>query len=133
MTVKTKLSARQQQQALEIIARYLGRKGLGTPICPNGRPVNDLLEHEDGSPCFDVTFGPAPTGREAAHSAAGPMLSPEWDWPGQPTPTILLEGGPEDWAYRASMNPLVIRELAAVGVFAEPYAYYALCLYPWES
>ena len=74
--------------------------------------------------------GPAPIGLEAASRALGPQLVPDWDWPGQPTPTILLEGGPDDWAYRASMDSDVIHKFNAIGVYIEPYAGYALCLYP---
>lgn len=98
------LSARKQHQALNIVAKWLGPR----------------MGHE----------GPAPTGTDAAYSAEGPMLNPIWDWPGEPTPTILLEGGPYDWAYEVSMHEDTLPEFAAIGVFAEPYAGYALCLYP---
>lgn len=73
--------------------------------------------------------GPAPTGREASDRAEGPWLHREWDWPSEgPTPTILLEGGPHDWALEAGWQ--LRSDFAAIGVFAEPYAGWALCLYP---
>lgn len=73
--------------------------------------------------------GPAPTGREAAYRGAGPMLNVAWEWPGRPTPTILLEGGPYDWAIDASFDEQVIAEMRGLGLWCEPYAGYALCLY----
>jgi hypothetical protein len=99
----TRLTTEQQTRSLDIVAAWLGPK----------------LGHD----------GPAPTGEAAANVALGPMLNPEWDWPSSgPTPTILLEGGPTDWAYDAGFD--LADALREVGVFAEPYAAYALCLYP---
>lgn len=99
----TTLNTDQQDQALTIVAAWLGPQ-MG----------------------YD---GPAPTGQDAAWSALGPYLNPEWDWPNSgPTPTILLEGGPDDWAIRAA--DMLQDQMEAIGVFAEPYASYALCLYP---
>lgn len=78
--------------------------------------------------------GPAPTGEDAAYRGEGPMLNPEWDWPsGGPTPTILLEGGPEDWAIWASADEGVREALRKVGAWSEPYASYALCIYPLSN
>jgi hypothetical protein len=75
--------------------------------------------------------GPAPTGREESRRGTGPFLNPEWDWPSSgPVPTILLEGGPEDWAVVAASNESVVSQLRDIGIFAEPWASYALCLYP---
>lgn len=75
---------------------------------------------------------PAPTGREAAERGEGPMLVMDWDWPGSPTPTVILEGGPEDWAIRVTGDDKFQAVCAAAGVFAGPYASYALCLYREE-
>lgn len=103
MSTRT-LSARKQEQALAIVAAWLGK-------------VHHMTE--DGNP--------TPTGDHAARHALGPMLDPTWDWPSAgPTPTILLEGGPYDWAIEAAW----LDDFAKIGVYAEPYAGYALCLYP---
>lgn len=97
------LSSKQQKAALNIIAAWMGPK-MGYP-------------------------GSAPTGREAAYKGIGPELVPDWDWSGTPTPTILLEGGPHDWAIIASGE--VCAQMDAIGVFCEPYSGWALSLYPW--
>lgn len=98
------LSPTKQKKALAIVAEWLGPQ-MG----------------------YD---GPAPTGPEASNSGTGPNLVPEWDWPSSgPTPTILLEGGPEDWALRVTWDEKVKAKFDALGVFAEPYASYALCLH----
>lgn len=95
----------QQDEALRIVADWLG-----------GRMGYD---------------GPAPTGREAYWKGSGPLLEREWSWPASgDTPAILLEGGPFDWAVEVSCDMRVVDDLADIGVFAEPYAPYALCLYP---
>ncbi len=73
------------------------------------------------------TGGPVPTGRDAAYHGNGPELNMTWDWPGEPTPTILLESSMfEDWA--VAIDTAAVGR--AAGVFAEPYSGYALCLYP---
>lgn len=98
------LTHEQQDRALTIVAYWLGKR----------------MGYE----------GPAPTGLNAAHRGQGPRLDPKWDWAEVVTPTILLEGGPFDWAVDVSMDPEVIHQLRTVGVYAKPYAGYALCLYP---
>ena len=68
-----------------------------------------------------------PTGEQAAYTGDGPELRMEWDWPGEPTPTILLESSSfEEWALEIDSAKVG----AVAGVFAEPYSSYALCLYP---
>ena len=103
-----KISKKQGEKALAAVAEWLGRKGWGGWDEKTNKPT------------------PAPTGPDAAASGLGPMLNMSWDWPNEPTPTILLEGGPYDWAIEAAW----LDELKALGIYAEPYAGYALCLYP---
>lgn len=98
-----RVTKRQQEQALRAVAAWLGPQ----------------MGHA----------GPAPTGPGAARHASGPMLVPEWDWPSVPTPTILLEGGPHDWAIRVGEDEAVRAAFDRIGIWAEPYASYALCLY----
>lgn len=99
-----RLSATKQAKALAIIADWLGPQ-MG----------------------YD---GPAPTGAAAFNFGEGPQLMPEWDWPSSgPTPTLILEGGPHDWAVEASFDIGVCDSMAKIGVFAEPYSGWALCLY----
>lgn len=74
--------------------------------------------------------GPAPTGSGPAYLAEGPELNMGWDWPsGGPTPTILLEGGPYDWAVECSWEVQQEIDKAGKSVWVEPYAGYALCIY----
>jgi hypothetical protein len=54
-------------------------------------------------------------------------LRMDWDWPsGGPTPSIIWEGGPYDWAMDLSFDV----SDAIAGIWAEPYSGWALCLYP---
>lgn len=70
---------------------------------------------------------PVPTGEHAAYVGDGPVLDMGWTWPGQPTPTILLESSLfSDWAVEIDSSKVS----AVAGVFAEPWSGYALCLYP---
>lgn len=104
MAAASKLSNRQGIEALAIVAAWMGKQGLT----------------EDGAP--------APTGRDAAYQAEGPELIVAWDWPSTPTDSIVMEGGLDEWAYRAADD--CAEALRALGIYAEPYASYALCLYP---
>lgn len=99
-----KLTQKQMDTALAAVAAYLGPR-MG----------------------YD---GPTPTGQRASHNGEGPQLIEDWDWPGNPTPSILLEGGPYDWALDVTTDPTFARKMQTAGVFAEPYAGWALCLYP---
>lgn len=104
-----KVTKTQAEKALAIVAEWLGSQGYGP-----------------------VEGGPAPTGPEAAAAALGPELKMAWDWPsGGPTPTVILEGGPYEWALSVSSQRA--KEFAKVGVFAEPYSGWALCLYREEA
>lgn len=72
-----------------------------------------------------------PTGSEAARRGLGPELVMNWDWPSSgATPTILLEGGSEGWAVRVGNDTAFRSRIEELGLFTEPYASYALCIYP---
>jgi len=73
------------------------------------------------------TGAKVPTGPDAAYHGDGPELNMAWTWPGVPTPTILLESSMfSDWAVAINTDAVG----RAAGVYAEPWAGYALCLYP---
>jgi len=125
MTTAATLSPEQQKSALDMVAAWLGSRmgywdGCGKAGCPDCASGN-------GDMCRDGQPVAAPTGQSAADAGRGPYLNPEWDWPGSPTPTIILEGGPYDWATEAC--DALADDMAKIGVFAEPYSGWALCLY----
>ena len=101
------LSEQQQQQALAIVARWTGRQ-----------------------------FGydaPAPTGQKAYEDGTGIMLEPEWSYEegATPVPTIFHESTRlDDWAFQASLDPEVLREMLEIRVLCESITSYALGLYP---
>lgn len=113
---------------LRAVAAWMGRKGYGTWL------------HADGTECDTVacycnddiphTVGPAPFGKDAADHGLGPALRMDWDWSGTPTPTILLEGGPEDWPMRVTSGRELRAVMAEHGVWCEAYSGYALSIYP---
>jgi hypothetical protein len=120
-----KLSKSKQEKALAIVADWMKTQGYGTAIgCGQCADCQ-----RDPIFCENVTFGPAPTGEQAARQGLGPMLRSDWDWPGKPTPTIILEGGPEDWAIRVAGSIEAVAAFRKLGIFAEPYSSWALCLY----
>lgn len=128
MAARKTLTKAQGEKALRIVAEWLGPK-MGC-IKPCGKCPACKAGLKWDWECERPTPVPAPTGHEAAMRAEGPYLNREWDWPSSgPTPTILLEGGPYDWAVEVSMDAEVIAKMRAIDVFAEPYAGYALCLY----
>jgi hypothetical protein len=104
-TVPRALTHAQQDSALAIVAAWLG-KDMG----------------------YD---GPAPTGEQAYRTGQGPVLVRDWEptWSGGPRPTLLLEGGPEEWAVRVAADRALCTDLHHIGVRPEPQAGYALCLY----
>lgn len=70
---------------------------------------------------------PVPTGPEAAYNGDGPELNMEWNWSGEPRPTILLESSAfYEWPFELDL-PAINRE---AGVFCEPYSGYALSIFP---
>jgi hypothetical protein len=105
-TKTRRVTKKQAEAVLQQVAEWLGKQGYGQEIDGKYIPV-------------------APTGPDAARHALGPDLVMNWDWPGQPTPSIILEGGPYDWAIEVPIN--------VPGVWTEPYAGYALCIYREDS
>lgn len=104
MAPRKKVTPAQAEKVLGIVAEWLGPR----------------MGHD----------GPAPTGPDAAYIADGPMLNMEWDWPSSgPTPTILLEGGPYDWAVECCWDVQQEINRKKLPLFVEPYAGYALCIY----
>ena len=127
----TTVTQKQAEAVLAAAAAWLGKKGLGALICPKGRDLDIVGNHvDDGSECLFVTVGPAPTGADAAYRALGSQLVMDWDWSGKPTPTILLEGGPGEWAYDSCSAIQKAMDAAKIPVYVEPYACYALSIYP---
>lgn len=60
-----------------------------------------------------------------------PILRPDWDWSGKPTPTFLWEACPiDDWVHYLAYE--LNQSLVSEGLFLEPYASYALSLYRWN-
>lgn len=66
-----------------------------------------------------------------------PTLRMDWDWSGEPTPTILWEGGPFEWTtlfphggrdeeFGFTIEPAKL----PADVWTEPYSSYALSIYP---
>jgi hypothetical protein len=102
-----KVSQKQAEFVLKEVAAWMGKKGMT----------------EDGSP--------APTGSEAAYSGYGPELNMAWDWPGQPTPTVILESGyaPEEWAIACAYEIQQKINEKGYPIMVEPYTSFALSIY----
>ncbi len=129
-----KVTKRQGEQALAIVAHWLGKNGYGTWVaCGKCADCKDEAAYPTSlgkHACVNPILGPAPTGHEAAYAGEGPELNMAWDWPsGGATPTIILEGGPYDWATTVSLNTEMVAKFKAAGIYAEPYSSWALCLY----
>ena len=103
----SKVTEKQAEFVLREVARWLGRK-----------------MYEDGKP--------APTGQDAAHKGLGPQLNMTWDWPGQPTPTVILESGfaPDEWAVACAQHIQQKIDARRMKIYVEPYSSYALSIYP---
>jgi hypothetical protein len=137
------VSEEQATVVLHAVAAWMGKRGWGTyddcdcrePMRPGDdgrdyRPADPSCAACDGSGSI---IGPAPTGEGAAHHGLGPMLHMTWDWPGEPTPTVILEGGPDDWGVACSFAVQRAMDEAGVPVFVEPWSGWALCVYPAVS
>ena len=124
----TTITRSQAEAVLASVVEWMGGNGWGTPICPDGHTLGGIsgFTHPDGTFCDTREFGPAPTGQAAADDARGPVLVMDYDG----TPTIILEGGPEDWAIRCTFDVQAHMDALGAKVFVEPLASYALCIYP---
>ena len=101
-----KVSQKQAEFVLQEVAKWLGPK-----------------MYEDG---------PAPTGPQAAYQGVGPELNMTWDWPGQPTPTVILESGyaPDEWAVACASEIQAKLDARGMKIYVEPYSSFALSIYP---
>jgi hypothetical protein len=133
MTTTTRVSERDATIVLNLVAEWMGQHGCAeTYTCPEGRALDEdyFFHTDDDSPCDNAVASPAPTGRDAAYRGLGPELRMDWDWPSSgPTPTVILEGGPDYWAIRCSYWVQQRLDERNVPVFVEPYAAWALCAY----
>lgn len=139
-TSKTAVTRQQATAVLNEVAAWLGHNGYGSyddcSCLPPMRPGDDGREHRPGDPKCAVCggrgylIGPAPTGRHAADHGLGPVLVMDWDWNGKPTPTVILEGGPYDWAIECCFDVQQALKASGVPLFVEPYSGWALSVYP---
>ena len=128
-TTTRKVTKRQGEAVLTAVAAWMGRNGFGTPICPQGRELGGLagMRHTDDKTwCDDCTFGPAPTGSDAAYRGLGPELNMNYNG----YPAIVLEGGMEEWAIRCSYDIQQEMDAKGIPVFLEPYYSFVLSIYP---
>lgn len=129
----SKVTKKQAEFVLKEVAAWLGKKGMGEGSCPEGRQLGKYFTHvDDGSMCFDCKFGPAPTGKDAAYKGVGPELNMSWDWPGKPTPTVILESGyaPDEWAVACAYEIQQKIDAKRMKIYVEPYFSFALSIYP---
>lgn len=132
MTTTTRVSKRDADIVLHLVAEWMGQRGYAASFtCPDGLVLDQqYITHADGSPCDNAVAGPAPTGRDAAYRGLGPELRMDWDWPSTPTPAVILEGGPYDWAIVCCAWVQDRLDERGIRVFVEPYSGWALCAYP---
>jgi hypothetical protein len=130
--IATRVSKRNAEIVLKLVAEWMGQHGCAESFkCPEGRELDQYISHaDDDSPCSNAIASPAPTGEDAAYRGLGPMLRMDWDWSGTPTPAIILEGGPDDWAIRCSFWVQDRLNERKIPVFVEPYLSFVLCAYP---
>lgn len=131
----SKVTKKQAEAVLQEVAVWLGRKGLGVVTCNEGRDLNYVENHiDDGTPCTDISVGPAPTGKEAAYRGEGPELrmdfQPYWEGGSGEYPAVILEGGPHDWTVVCSYEVQQALDAKGVKVFVEPATGWALGIFP---
>jgi len=103
----SKVSEKQAEFVLREVAKWLGTK-----------------MYEDGQS--------APTGSKAAYQGMGPELNMSWDWPDEPTPTVILESefAPPAWAVACAYAIQKKIDAKRMKIYVEPYSSYALSIYP---
>jgi hypothetical protein len=103
----SKVTEKQAEFVLQEVAKWLGKK-----------------MYENGEP--------APTGKDAAYKGVGPELNMSWDWPGKPTPTVILESGyaPDEWAVACAYEIQQKIDAKRMKIYVEPYFSFALSIYP---
>lgn len=127
----TTVTREHAETMLGLVATWLGKRGLGTfTHIADGSACDDWRCWGDDVDGATHVQGPAPTGDEAQAKGMGPTLWMEWDWPGEPTPSVILEGGPYDWAMDAAWDVNEQARAAGIPVRVEPYSGWALCIYP---
>lgn len=129
----SKVTQKQAEAVLQEVAVWLGKKGLGTFTCNEGRALDYVVRHtDDETPCDNYTVGPAPTGRDAAYRGEGPELRLDFEpwWGGAAHPAIILEGGPHDWTIACSYEVQQALDAKGIKVFVEPATGWALGLFP---
>lgn len=132
-TTTRKVSQRNADIVLHLVAEWMGQRGYAESFtCPQGRDLDHFwVTHlDDETPCKDAVASPAPTGSRAAYRGLGPELRMDWDWPSTPTPAVILEGGPYDWAIVCCGWVQDRLNERGIPVFVEPYSGWALCAYP---
>lgn len=92
--------------------------------------VLNLVAEWLGTTNPDGTVTPAPTGKEAAWKALGPMLIMDYEgWHSTAPAAIILEGGPYDWAVDCCYAIQQKCDKNGIQLFLEPMAGYALAIY----
>ena len=127
MTTKTsKVTKTQGTFVLTEVAAWMGKHGCGTLKCPKGRALDWVGNHtDDKSECLFVQVGPAPTGPDAAYRGIGPDFVEDFDG----AAAIVLEGGPEEWAIRASFEIQKAIDKKGYPLFVEPIYSFILGIY----
>lgn len=97
-----KITTAEGNYVLKLAAEYLATQGMGD---------------EKGN---------VPTGRDAAYSGTGPMLVEDWDGD---TPSVMLEGGPYEWALEATGYIQERIDAAGKNLFVEPYYSFSINIY----
>lgn len=128
----SKVTTKQAEFVLHEVAKWLGQHGLGQATCKQGRDLTHGVFHaDDNTVCEHFKIGPAPTGPDAAYRGIGPELKMEWDYPSEPTPTVILESGyaPEEWAIACCHEVQKALDAKKMPVMVEPYFSFALSIY----